>query len=378
LGVEAMGVFSLAIAIGGALFGISLYGVRNFQVSDVENKYADNIYIIARILTSAVTLIVCAIFVVLNAYSFFVSTCILVFMLFKISEAFSDVYQGILQKAMRMDYVGKSLIIRGVITLALFVAVLLLTNNLLFCIVILCASSCVIIALYDMRHAKRLSQSIKAVTWKPQTKGLLIECLPIAVFLVIFNMLVQIPRYFIELQMGLEALGYFATIAMPVLIVQASINFVFAPLTTPFAEHLNAQRWKEFYSLLRKTALFILVISVASIILAVLFGEWLLILLFGEMIIPYSYLLLPLVICTILVAISWSIATILVVLRRQRVVMFLVVISLAIVLFGSYPLIGLFALNGANIVLIIALSLFCVGSLIALVISLRRHKKSEI
>ena len=378
LGIENMGVFSLAIAITGAVIGISFYGVRSFQVSDVKGKYLDQVYVLARIITSAISLVVCAVFVAFNAYSLYVSVCILVYMLFKISESLSDVYQGVFQKTMRMDYIGKSFIIKGIAILLLFLATIYLTQDLLLGVVALCLCSCVIIALYDMRYAKKFIQTIKETDWVSPTKALLIECLPIAGYTVVFNMLSQIPRYFIEIQMGMEALGFYATIAMPVAIVQVSASFIFAPLTTPFAQHLNKGEIASFSRLLVKTLLFLGALSVVSIIVFALLGEWMLIMLFGEMIAPYTYLLMPLVICTILVAVSWFLSTLLVVLRKQKTLLLIAVISLAIVLFGSLPLIELFAQNGASIVLIVSLSLFCINSSIALAICLKKSAKTQV
>ncbi|MDR2035409.1 MAG: oligosaccharide flippase family protein, partial [Coriobacteriales bacterium] len=335
LGVEAMGVFSLAIAVSGAIIGISLYGVRSFQVSDLDEKYADQVYLIARVITSAVSLLVCIVFICLNEYSLYVSACLVVYMLFKISESVSDVYQGFFQKAMRMDYIGKSFLIKGVVILLFFVATVFLSQDLLPSIAVLCLSSCAIIVIYDLRNARKFIHRIKVNEWLKPIRSLLIECLPIAGFTLIFNMLTQIPRYFIEMQMGMEALGYYATIAMPVVIVQVSASFVFAPLTTPFAQHLNRGDIKSFTGLFWKTMLFILALSAASIIAFALLGEWLLVVLFGEMIAPYSYLLIPLVICTILVAVSWFLSTLLIVLRKQKILVVIALVSLLVVLFGS-------------------------------------------
>jgi len=375
LGVEAVGVFSLAIAIAGAFIGISLYGVRSFQVSDVNDKYSSLAYRIARILTSVIALIVCTIFILFNDYSVYVSICIMVYMAFKISEAVSDVYQGFFQKAMRMDYIGRSFIIKGIVILVLFVTTIVLAQDLLAGIVVLCIASSAVIALYDIPKARKFHHAKANSDWFTPTKALLLECLPLAVFVTIFNILSQIPRYFIEIQMGMEALGFYATIAMPVVIVQVSASFIFAPLTTPFAQHLNEGDLAGFKRLLVKTVLSVAILSVASVIAFWLVGEWVLVLLFGVMIEPYVFLLMPLVVCTIAVAVSWLLSTLLIVFRKLKVILFASLVALVVVLFGSLPLISLFEQNGASFVLIIALSIYSLICTVILFLSMSKEKK---
>jgi len=371
LGFEDAGILSLATAIAGSFIGISLYGMRNFQVSDIEGKYPDKTYIVSRFVTSGISLVVCMAFVAFNAYSLYISVCILVYMCFKISESVSDVYQGILQKAMRMDYIGRSFIAKGLVTLAAFVVAISLTQNLLIGIVVLGISSFAIVFFYDRRKARKFSPVEKDVAWRPSVTALLKECLPIAVFVLIFNMIAQVPRYFLEINMGVEALGIYATIAMPVVIVQVSASFVFAPLTTPFAQHLSDGNIEGFKALFKKVVLFIAGLSVVSLVGFGILGDWILVLLFGPVIEPYTYLLIPLVICTILVAASWFLSMILVVLRKLKSLLFTSIASFAVVAAGSMPCILSFGQNGASFILIIGLTVYALSNIIVVIYEVR-------
>ena len=358
LGFENAGIFSLAIAIAGSFVGISLYGMRSFQVSDIEGKYPDKAYLLSRYITSLIALVACLVFVAANTYSFYISVCILVYMCFKLSESLSDVFQGILQKAMRMDYIGKSFILKGVIVLAVFVASIALTRNLLIGMIALVVSSFAIVLIYDQTKAAHFYVDTESTGWKACVKALLKECLPIACFVFVFNMIAQVPRYFLESRVGAEALGTYSTIAMPVVIVQVSASFIFAPLTTPFAQSLNEGDTKKFMALFWKTIVFLLGLSAAALIGFGFIGKWVLVLLFGQAIEPYTFLLMPLVVCTILVAVSWFLSTILIVLRRLKALLVISIVSFAVVAAGSIPCIAAFGQNGASFVLIIALAAY--------------------
>ena len=48
------GVFTIAFAIGNLMMAIGKYGIRQFQVSDVEEKYSFKEYTVARIITSII------------------------------------------------------------------------------------------------------------------------------------------------------------------------------------------------------------------------------------------------------------------------------------------------------------------------------------
>jgi len=367
LGFESAGVFSLAIAIAGSFIGISLYGMRSFQVSDITGKYPPSAYILSRYITSVVALAVCLIFLAINDYPMYICECILAYMCFKLSESLSDVYQGILQKAMRMDYIGISFIIKGVAILGLFIAVIALFKDLLSGIVILVLSSFAIVFLYDLKKARQFCPGKMNEKWRTPVTDLLKECLPIACFVFIFNTLAQVPRYFLEHHEGTEVLGVYATIGMPVVIVQVSASFIFAPLTTPFAQHLNGGDLKAFLALFWKTMLFLLGLSAIAFIGFKIIGDWVLVLLFGSAIRPYTYLLMPLVVCTILVAVSWFLSTILIVLRRLKTLLVISIISFTIVALGSVPCIITFGQNGASFILILGLSVYVlIGSMVIL------------
>jgi len=375
MGFEGAGILTLAITISGVVIGVSLYGMRSFQVSDIDGKYSDRTYKFSRIITSALALVICALFVLLNGYSLYLCLCILVYMCFKITESASDIFQGILQRALRMDYIGISFIIKGVITLVLFILVVFLTNDLLAGILVLFVSSAAIVIFYDAHKARRFTQTSSNSDLFANVKDLLKECLPIAIYVLLFNTVALIPRYFLELQMGVEALGAYATVAMPVVIVQVSASFVFNPLITPFAQLLNKGDSVGFKSLLFKAILFILILSVVSLLGFGLLGDWFLLLLFGPKIEPFTYLLVPLVICTILVAVSWFLSTILVVLRKLKMLLLASITSFIVVISTSFPFIMVFEYNGANFVLILGLGVFVLICTVVMVSAIRSSFK---
>ena len=44
-GVDTAGNLTLAISVNNIFYSIAMFGIRNYQVSDVKEKYSNNIYI---------------------------------------------------------------------------------------------------------------------------------------------------------------------------------------------------------------------------------------------------------------------------------------------------------------------------------------------
>ncbi|WP_165054714.1 MULTISPECIES: lipopolysaccharide biosynthesis protein [unclassified Adlercreutzia] len=372
LGFASAGVFSLAMTVANSFSVVATYTMRNFQTSDVEDVFCDRAYINSRILTCSIAFVCCVCFSLVNDYGFYVSACISVYMIFKISEALSDVYQGILQKSMRLDYVGISFVVKGIATLLLFYAAIKLTGSLLFAICALAVCSFLIVLVFDRKHALEFAK--KATPARNATKDLLIACLPIAIYGFLLNVVGQAPRYFIESLLGDQALGFYASVAMPVVIVQVSASFIFSPLVTPLAASVSANEYRRYFAMIAKVLFFIALLAVFAFFAAFTVGNPILVLFFGNEISDYANLLGPLVGCSIATAIVWFLSAVLVIQRDMKSLVLLSAIACAIVIIGCVPAINSWGMNGASCVQIIALGFFSVGCLARILFYARTAK----
>ena len=95
-------------------------------------------------------------------------------------------------------------------------------------------------------------------------------------------------------------------------------SYIYNPLLGTFVELFLKGDRKGVVSLIGKVCLAVVGITVAVSILFLLFGEFGLTLLFGEKIVPYVYLLQPMLLCTMATAYIWFFMDILIVYRRMR------------------------------------------------------------
>lgn len=392
MGYSDAGIFSLAMAVGGSLYLVASYSLRNYQTSDLDARFSRLTYVHTRIATCVLSLIICAVFLCIAQYTAYTAFCVFAYMVFKTSEAFSDVYQGILQMHREMEFVGKAYLIKSVLDTAIFCITLLATNNLLASMCALALTSWIEVMGYERktvrnavskklvdseRHPKTERISCFSKSQLAEIRNLLITCLPIAICGFSAGSIGQIPRIFLEWIMGEEMLGIYSSIAIPIVLLQVLCSYIFTPLIVPLTKHYNQGSVKQFALLLVKALFGVAVIAVAAFAAFVFLGEPVMGFLFGPSIIPYLYLMYPLLVSGVLVALFWFLITLLTIVRELKPLLILSLVTLASVLLGSQFFIKCFGINGATFIYIFALVIFIVCGCVILGINVSKKANAK-
>lgn len=361
--------------------------MRSFQVSDIRRQFSFHTYCYSRVMTSIVAIIACFIMLLIVQYDSFKTAVVFAYVIFKITEALSDVFQGEMQLFGRMDFIGKSFFIKGALELIVFLSLISFTKNILIATSSLALVSIILIISYDYRKALFLHKgddhkSENTIPFRLQLSHkyindlvkLLLLCLPIALYSLLFNCVSQIPKLALEWLYGADMMGIYSSIAMPVTIIQVSANYIITPLTTPLATYLAEGNTSGFNRLVFKTLKIVGLLSAVAIILFLLFGNCAYVLFFGSSIREYTYLGLPLIVCGITTALSWFISTLFVVLRRHRALFCFSLIAFLCSSGLSYPLLNIFGMNGATFAQIIAMILFIIIGSTYMVFSVGNRK----
>lgn len=316
------GILSLATSVTASPAIIALYSVRNYQVSDIEGKYENSTYFISRIVSSILSMMVCIIMIAIGNYTLYKTLVIIIYMIFKIIEAFADYYYGLEQKFDRMDYSGISMIIRGVGTLIVFIISFLIFSDLFVSLVLMSCFSALVIVFYDVKiNRNHYGYNKFSGDWS-QVKRLMIECFPLALVAYLNNFAVMIPRLFLERYYGEEIMGYYSSVASPTSVIQLFATSLFAPLIVTLTLYFNEKNTKAFVSILIKFFVAAIIVSVIGVIAAFFLGEWVLVLLFKPEIKPYVYLFVPVIIMTVFMALNsclFSICTLMRVMKEQYI-----------------------------------------------------------
>lgn len=156
------GILALSMPISTVLWGIATLNLRTYQVSELDYEFSAGDFLLNRIVTSSVSLLISIIFVMISGYELEVVLCVVSFMIFKISERFADTLHGIDQKAWRLDIAGRSFLLRGIVTLICFILGVLIFHSLLISIVLMNIGVYAIIICFDFRSCKKYtSMSLK-------------------------------------------------------------------------------------------------------------------------------------------------------------------------------------------------------------------------
>ena len=131
VGVAEAGIFSLGFSTAQMMLTIGNYGMRNFQVTDLNDKYSMPIYLSSRIVTNIIMMMAAVVFVLIEGYNWEKGIITLLLCLLKATDAMDDIYGGFYQKRGRLDISGKLMAIRIIFYVGVFILILLISRNLI-------------------------------------------------------------------------------------------------------------------------------------------------------------------------------------------------------------------------------------------------------
>lgn len=371
---EAAGYLSLAMTMSSSFSAISLFSMRNYQVSDVKGEFETRQYVNSRIWTCVLAFFACACFAFLGN-SLYQVLCIDAFMLIRVAEALADVLHGVNQKYDRYDYIGISFTVRGVITVVGFTAGLLVTKDLLITLFIIAVLNLGTALGYDVRKTNQL-EKLEVALWDKRILTLLKNCVPLVIIMFCLSLQNLIPKKVLELYYGAEQLGIYSTIASPTLIIQVFSSVVFSPFLPMFSRVYYAGEVKKFRSLLHKTYLMLVALTVVVTIGAMLLGRLGLTILFGKGILEYYELFMPIVYCTLLTGMCWIISAIVILLRKIKQLLLAMMVDFGICIACVCPIVRTFGANGVSFVQLISLPILVLFMIIICeVMTMRAERK---
>lgn len=368
---DQAGYLSLAMSASSTCSTIGLFSMRNFQISDVREEFRISEYVGSRFVTCFISVVFC-LFYSLQSSSVYQGLCILAFMTIRLAECGIDVIHGVDQKYGRYDIIGKSLLLRGILTVLVFSFGLIATNDLLITLLITGCINLLAMFGYDVRKTNKLEALRPSFEIKKIVK-LLKECAPLVAMSFLLSMIPLIPKSSVQEIIGNEMLGIYSSIGSPTLVVQVFATYAFNPLLPKLAAHYNEREYSEFLRIFHK--LFIILIAFSAVMLfgASLLGRFGLKILYGSEILRYYDLFIPLVWCTILTAFVWILNSIVISIRKIYPMLIAMVVSFGLDLVLSKYFINIFEANGASYIQILSYIVFALSMIAIVEKSIRRE-----
>ena len=230
-GVEAGGVLGLAFGLCQVFCEIASYEVRPYQSTDLEERFRFSEYYGLRLITCIVMTVLCAGYVFGFRYTGEKASVIFAVCMFKMLDAFSDLFQGLFQQKNHLEYAGQALSLRICAAGGAYILVLGITKSPLLAAWAMPLSSIPCIALFDMRIAKGFTDRVAPVFRWDACKRILVECFPLfaSAFMNMYILnasKIQVDRVIPQLQ------GYWNPIYMPAAVINLFSIFAFRPMLT--------------------------------------------------------------------------------------------------------------------------------------------------
>ena len=353
--LESAGVLAVAMAVSNVFVPVALYRIRSYQVSDIHEETSSGEYVALRLVTIALGLAITSAYALVSC-DFGSFPVIFLYLLYRAGEVFIDVLHGIDQQHYRMDYCGKSLAARGVLSVASFSLALARTDRLVLAVGAMVVATYPVI-IFDALCAHRLS-SVKPVFSGDKIVRLLVICLPAVIGNAACNLAVTFSRQYLSMTDGAEMLGIYASICTPIVLIQACASYVYAPLLGVFAGHLDRGDGVAFRRLLfRVTAALFGVFLLGALGFLVL-GDWFIQVVFGKDMVQYGYLMYAGILCSAFTACMAFLGDLLVTMRDMRDNLVGNLVALMVSIPASIICVDWFGMNGVSIAVCIA---FLVG-----------------
>ena len=361
-GFDDAGLLSLAMSVVGIFSTFANFKMGTYQISDIKRENSLGEYMGFRCVTLVAAFVACMVYALFTCATYALVT-IALFYAFKAIGLLIDILHGEDQINRRMDYIGKSFMLQGVSTFVAFVIVYGITRNLNIAIVAMFVAALLVLVLFDIPHCRRFTRVTVSLSAK-KALFFLRTSLPAVIASVAASAIFAIPKQYLAMVSGDAALGIYASVAAPALVIQMGAHYLYGPLLDIFPRLFFDGDKKGFLTLLGKTVAGIVAVTVACAIVLEFVGEWVLCLLFGGDIAPYVYLLQPIIVSTAATAFLWFFGDLLITLRRfwanfaGNVTAFLAVVPMSFVCVNTWDMNGV-SFAGAAACMLGVLVLLC-------------------
>lgn len=371
------GVFTIAYANANLFLNLGKYGVRNFQVSDVNEKYGFSAYHVARIVSVLAMIafgtawaIWSSVTVGYSAEKFLV---ILVMLLFKAIDAYEDVFHGNYQQHGRLDVGARVLTLRMISMIVLYAGLIVVTGDLLVSLSVSTLFTAVFFVVETVWVKRRYSLPHNQIATKPKprtslTLSLLKECFPVFLALFLLFYIGNAPKYAIDAVMDDVAQAQYGYIAMPVFVVGLLANFIYNPIIASLSEDWAQGRVRKFARRFALQVLIIVGITAGCITGAWAIGVPVLDLLYNAELAPYKADLLILLVGGGFLATATLFTTGLTIIRRQnKLIPGYVAVSIAALVLCT-PAVSTGGIHGASLIYLALMAVLTVwfGAVFAL------------
>lgn len=329
--VNTASYVAIGFAAANLMMTIGKFGIRNFQATDVSEKYEFRCYKQARFITvvgmALCSMAYCMVKYIESGYPVGKTIVVLLLCIYKTVESLEDVYHGRLQQKGRLDIASKIWAIRNLAFIVEFLVIFLALKKLEVTLVISVATTMVLCWFLNRMPKQFYLGSSIYISAKKNWKELLRACFPIAVAAFLLMYISNAPKYIVDTVISDEGQSHFNILFMTVFVVTLFSNFIYNPILNRLAILWEEGNKRE---LSRRIGIVIGIVAgivAVGIIFAEVIGRKLLGIIYGVSLEQYKQELRLMLISGGLIAIMNLLYMMIILLRRQKVFYFVFMIA---------------------------------------------------
>jgi O-antigen/teichoic acid export membrane protein len=282
---EAVGVFSLGLAITAPIMLFSSLQLRAVQATDARLEFQFQDYAGLRIMTTIIA--ACVIFVVGCAlYRGETALTIAAFALSKGIESLSDIVYGLWQQQERMDLIAKSLMLRGTLALATVALCFAIFHTIWITVFGIATAWAVIFVAFDVRNgitvAREMHQTAVPRFSAARMKQLIRLSLPLGIVTMLISSNANIPRYMISHFRSVGELGVFSALGYIPLAGTLTLTALGQSAIPRLALYASQGKMREFRTLSYRLLLLGMTLGICGVLAALSYGRQIITLIYGR------------------------------------------------------------------------------------------------
>ncbi len=360
-GVERAGMFSFSFVVANLLYILASYGVRTYQVSDIDEYHSFADYQANRLGTCIVMLLVGMAVCAVMGYTGEMFTMSMGVFAFKAIDAFGEVYEGRLQQVDKLYLGGISLVIRSVMGFLLFAILLAVTQDLgMAAIAMAIGAACTLVfvtiplTMFETPKSSPLNMHSVQLLFK--------ECFPVFLALFLYAVVDNMPKFVMQgASLPYDNQLYFNALYFPAQAILITVGMIYKPLLVKLANvWADESRRSRFDMVIVAMMLLIVGITVVGVLFMNWIGIPIMSFMYGLDFEPYkqlSFIMLAAGGVTAAIDFLYQVITIL---RRQQVVVGLYLITFGFSLLVLILMTTMMKLEGAVVGYLIVMSILLI------------------
>jgi O-antigen/teichoic acid export membrane protein len=346
-GAQHAGEFTMAFTTATLLLYVGNYGVKTYQVSDIDEIESFASYQVQRLMTCLLMLALGFAYCWIRGYSRTMWLVSAGAYGFRAIDAFADTYEARLQQQDKLYLAGISQAARSVMGTTAFSLLLLLTRNLVMASNAMATAALLSLLLFTIPLTRL--ETPRSRPWALlEVKEIFVECFPTFLALFLFALIEAVPKYAMEGMLPYASQVYFSAIYFPAQAILMAVGFIYRPLLVKLASIWSDQHERTRFDL---TIALVMGGCVAVTAIGLAFGRWIAVpmnsLFYGIDFEPYRGAQYLMILAGGLSAAADFLYQIITVLRRQATATGIYLAATVLVIAASVILVRLYGFDGA-------------------------------